>query len=135
MNRAYGAPGKGNMPFDLAHKRFPITYKLSADATSGDRNEEIAKLAKTLERVLRAVLDHHLSTVPEVTPAAFPAKAPRMGKARYRLPISDTDNITSDRLDRSIHLFRLSAANSGGWPHNVSEGVPHSTTEQGVDAC
>ncbi|HEY6845182.1 MAG TPA: hypothetical protein VI320_03100 [Terracidiphilus sp.] len=94
MNEAYGAPSKENMPFDLAHKRFPITYKLSADAASGDRNEEVAKLAKILERALRAVLDHHLSTVPEVKPAEFPAKAPGMGKARFRPPISDIDNRT-----------------------------------------
>ncbi|WP_348270069.1 hypothetical protein P8936_06470 [Edaphobacter paludis] len=94
MNEAYGVPSKENMPFDLAHTRFPVTYKLSADATSGDRNEEVAKLAKILERALRAVLDHHLSTVPEVKPAAFPAKSPGMGKARFRPPISDTDNGT-----------------------------------------
>lgn len=94
MNEAYGAPRRENMPFDLAHKRFPITYKLSADATSGARSEEMAKLAKSLERALRAVLEHHLSTVPEAKPAAFPNKAAGIGKARFRPPISDTDNRT-----------------------------------------
>lgn len=94
MNEAYGAPSKENMPFDLAHKRFPITYKLSADAPSGDRKEALAKLAKILEDALRAVIEHHLSTVPEVKPAAFPAKSPETGKARFRPAISDTDNRT-----------------------------------------
>lgn len=94
MNEAFGAPSKENMPFDLAHKRFPITYKFSADATSGNRKEELGKLAKDLERALRSVLDHHLSTVPEVKPAAFPAKAPGRGKARFRSPISEADNRT-----------------------------------------
>jgi hypothetical protein len=105
MNEAFGTPSRENMPFDLAHKRFPITYNLPADSTSEDRKQQLASLSKILEVAIRDIIDHHFSTQPGISPAVFPAKIPATGKARFRPPLSDADkkNLIG-RTELSINL-------------------------------
>jgi hypothetical protein len=67
MNEFYGKPTRQSLPFDLADNRFPITYNLAPDASEPERKSERDKLAKTLERAIRMVLesDAYLSTLPK----------------------------------------------------------------------
>lgn len=51
INTAFGEP-KGNIPFDLAHKRWPITYKLS-DKNYSDKAEVKTKLIGSLLSALK----------------------------------------------------------------------------------
>ncbi len=112
MNAASGAPSRENLPFDLAHKLFPIVYTYSTENANEDRDKEFKNLVQTLKAKLRAVLDHHREIVPVTKPEAFPAKAPVLGKARFRPPISEGDHRTEigltelcfDAKQRKLHL-------------------------------
>ncbi len=112
MNAAFGDPRKVNLPFDLAHKLFPTVYTYSTEIAKEDRDKEFNNLVQTLKAKLRAVLDHHREIVPVTKPEAFPAKAPMLGKARFRPHISEGDHrteigLTESRFDakpRKLHL-------------------------------
>jgi hypothetical protein len=93
MNDAYGSPTRENMPFDLAHKRFPITYSLPADATQDARKQQLAELAKILEGAIRDIFDH-MAGKPKTSPPVFPMKMPILGNARFRPPLSDVNKKT-----------------------------------------
>ncbi len=85
MNAAYGPPTREDLPFDLAHLRWPITYSLAEDGPAEVKREEKRKLAKTLEAALRA----SLGTVPTplvAEPPPFPQAAAKDGPARFRAP-------------------------------------------------
>ncbi|WP_447965288.1 hypothetical protein [Nitrospira sp. Ecomares 2.1] len=53
MNTAYGNP-EGNMPFDFAHKRWPISYKLSKSNKTRN-HEEQGKLIQGLEKAIKDI--------------------------------------------------------------------------------
>jgi len=54
MNTSYGEP-KDNLPFDLAHKRWPITYKLNKENI--ENKVEIKNVfVKTLEDAMEPIL-------------------------------------------------------------------------------
>ena len=54
MNISYGSPN-GNLPFDLAHKRWPITYALS-DESVDEKSSVQDTLVKTLEKAIKPIL-------------------------------------------------------------------------------
>lgn len=54
MNDTYGGPD-GNMPFDLAHKRWPITYSLS-ESNFENKAEVRTVLVKDLESAIKPIL-------------------------------------------------------------------------------
>ena len=56
MNTAYGEPSDQNLPFDLKHLRWPITYSLPEDATPKVKAEEKKKLASIFLKAIRASL-------------------------------------------------------------------------------
>ena len=58
MNDAYGRPSNVNLPFNLAHMRFPITYTLAED-NAGDTEPRLARnsLTKSLEAALRSIFE------------------------------------------------------------------------------
>ncbi|HLQ26817.1 MAG TPA: hypothetical protein VK138_13190 [Acidiferrobacterales bacterium] len=49
MNAAFGAPSKTNLPFDMRHMRYPVTYELSENANAEDY---YAKAKKSLGELL-----------------------------------------------------------------------------------
>src|SRR5207245_2009949 len=51
MNTEFGDPG--SLPFDLRHRRFPITYRLPAEADSQDQKRIRRELANSLFLALR----------------------------------------------------------------------------------
>jgi hypothetical protein len=55
MNDSYGKPSEINMPFNLAHTRFPITYSLSEAAGQEDRNNTQRTLGKKFEIAFRNI--------------------------------------------------------------------------------
>lgn len=54
MNRHYGQPDK--LPFDLAHRRWPVQFNLPPGASADDRRKARDALAKTLRGILEAYL-------------------------------------------------------------------------------
>jgi len=72
MNRAYGPPTTEDMPFDLVHRRFPITYALPEDTTDEARRSAREALSKELETALRAIF-----TSPDFSAAAHAIERPR----------------------------------------------------------
>lgn len=54
MNGHYG--NVEELPFDLRHRRGPITYNLSPDCSNEERRNERSKLAKTLSEILAEYL-------------------------------------------------------------------------------
>lgn len=57
MNTVYGEPSARNVPFNLAHKRFPITYRLAEDASEEERKAARKALTDKLESALRTIFD------------------------------------------------------------------------------
>ena len=85
MNVAHGNPK--DLPFDLAHHRYPITYELCDGASEQDRKIVRRELAKKFESALKTLLnsDEFRASVPKppVLPL-FPSQTPLEGKARFR---------------------------------------------------
>ena len=54
MNEAFGCASEG-LPFDLAHRRWPIRYNLPANASVNERKEEESKLVTVLSDAIKAV--------------------------------------------------------------------------------
>jgi hypothetical protein len=69
MNVHYGP--EAELPFDIRHRRFPITYDLSPDASPNTRSEARQRLANELKGALRIILS--LGPRP---PAALHAQQP-----------------------------------------------------------
>lgn len=57
VNDAYGEPTNVSLPFNLAHRRFPISYTLSEHASEEDRKTVRIGLVRALEGALRTIFD------------------------------------------------------------------------------
>jgi hypothetical protein len=57
MNDAYGKPTGPEMPFNLAHRRFPITYTLTEDADEEKRKAARKVLTEKFESALRTIFN------------------------------------------------------------------------------
>lgn len=66
MNTAYGKPDENNMPFNMKHFRWPITYELpencSKEELSTVRKELSKKVARAIELVLEDSIDEKTKT-------------------------------------------------------------------------
>jgi hypothetical protein len=56
MNIAQGKPSQENLPFDLAHLRWPITYSLSEESSAAEEAEEKRTLVALPEQAVRGGL-------------------------------------------------------------------------------
>jgi hypothetical protein len=56
MNEAYGKPTSSDMPFNLAHRRFPIRYTLTEGASEEEKKTARKALTDTFESALRTIL-------------------------------------------------------------------------------
>lgn len=61
MNTAFGEPGE-DLPFDMRHVRYPLTYKLKEDATPEEKKEVIANFVKDLAYAIRTILESGILT-------------------------------------------------------------------------
>jgi hypothetical protein len=57
MNDTYGKPTNVNLPFNLAHTRFPITYTLAENASEEERKAARNALTKSFEGALRTIFE------------------------------------------------------------------------------
>jgi len=73
-NKAYGGDPE-DLPFDLRHRRAPITYSLAHDSTPSERNRAKDVLAKALAGALSLCLGKVIQDAAKVI--SFPAAAPR----------------------------------------------------------
>lgn len=71
MNDAFGKPTQEHMPFNLRHRRFPMTYTLPEDATEEERKLAKKSLTDQLESAIRLVIDS-----PDFKALAQPAHTP-----------------------------------------------------------
>ena len=67
MNTYYGAPG--GLPFDLAHRRWPVQFQLAPDASREDRSNCRAALAKEFRKILQSYIEAHAPPKETFTPA------------------------------------------------------------------
>jgi hypothetical protein len=102
VNAAYGEPSRDNLPFDLAHLRWPITYNLFEDAAPEARVKEKEKLTAILEKAIRT----SLKTLPPVVippVSGFVKKITEDGPARFRKP-GEAIGLYDDFGDRSLEV-------------------------------
>lgn len=85
MNTAYGEPSGLNLPFNLRHLRWPITYTLAEDALLEIKAQEKRKLVKILDKAIRDSLAAAPSPILEM-PSPFPEAKAKNGPARFRSP-------------------------------------------------
>jgi hypothetical protein len=57
MNDIFGKPTNVNLPFNLAHMRFPITYTLAENASEEERKAARNALTKSFEGALRTIFE------------------------------------------------------------------------------
>lgn len=57
MNTAFGAPSWESLPFNMRHRRWPLTYTLAEGAETAQRADAREKLAGDLAEHIRAVLE------------------------------------------------------------------------------
>jgi hypothetical protein len=70
FNEHYGLPKQ--LPFDLAHRQFPIRYELSPTATPGEREVQASELADALNERIRDIITG-LGLAPKEDPLAHAA--------------------------------------------------------------
>jgi hypothetical protein len=57
MNDIFGKPTNVNLPINLAHMRFPITYTLAENASEEERKAARNALTKSFEGALRTIFE------------------------------------------------------------------------------
>lgn len=72
FNRHYGKPDR--LPFDLAHRRFPVEYTLAPDASSSERERALQVLTHALTQQLRTIVDR-IGLLEPTDPEEIPAHA------------------------------------------------------------
>jgi hypothetical protein len=92
MNTHYGPPEA--LPFDLAHRRWPLQYALAPDATNGERLAIKSALAAQLTPILKAYLavQARRNSVAAVDPnhkADVRADFVRYGSSKYKFKVSN----------------------------------------------
>jgi hypothetical protein len=78
LNLSYG--DARTLPFDIAHRRHPITFSLQKNATKGQVQKEKKDLVKKLVEALEPYLTEATA---QPSALAFPEAQPKMGKAFY----------------------------------------------------
>jgi hypothetical protein len=83
MNSFYGIPNRENLPFDLAHLRWPMTYGLGPETEPATKAEEKRKFTEDLKRAVQASLAQ-VPTPPVPQSPRFEEMSPSDGPARFR---------------------------------------------------
>lgn len=86
-NKAYGGKPE-DLPFDLRHRRAPITYTLAEGATTSERNKAKDALAKALAGALSLSLGKVIEDTAKQT--KFPAMAARENDRSTWVPVRET---------------------------------------------
>ncbi len=86
MNETYGTASDG-LPFDLAHRRWPIRYNLAPGASANERKEEKLKLVTRLTDAIKAIY---------LSGAAKPLNELRILECRATLRIRHSSHRSND---------------------------------------
>ena len=91
INAAYGEPTAQNVPFNLAHRRFPITYTLAVDASEEERKAARKVLTDKFESALRTIFESSEYTQAEAarTPSALDVAALHQKDLDYKDALSN----------------------------------------------
>jgi hypothetical protein len=97
MNTYYGLPE--NLPFDLKHRRWPVRYELSPEATKSQRDEVRVKLSKELAVILGLYLKNRKPQKVYEPIQATINKASYWQKGEYLI-----QRVKDDDRDKNINL-------------------------------
>ena len=97
FNETHGSPE--NLPFDLAHRRWPIRFNLPIDAAAATRDEEKRKLKDALKTAVRSIVSQFDEASPTIRTATVPfvPAEPGDGVGRMRTA-QDYLCLTDDRV-------------------------------------
>lgn len=102
MNGAFGKPTQATMPFNLGHRRFPITYTLQEDASEEERKVARKLLTDSLEKALGLIFksaEFKASAQPSRPPTAIEAAALLQREVNYKREL--------DKLRRGEGIIRV----------------------------
>lgn len=108
MNSAYGSRPE-DLPFDLRHRRGPITYNLQEGATQEERKKAKKQLIKDLSKALAASFGHAIEE--QTAEIEFPAHSAQPDDRAMWLPkgkpieFQDTMPIGANGHDRSVEVL------------------------------
>ncbi len=90
INVAHGEPSAQNLPFNLAHRRFPITYALAEDASEEERKDARKILTGNFESALRMIFEssEYAQTEAARTPSALDVAALHQKDLDYKDALS-----------------------------------------------
>jgi len=90
INTTYGEPTAQNVPFNLAHRRFPITYTLAENASEDERKVARKMLTDKFESALRTIFGSSEYTQAEAarTPSALDIAALHQKDLDYKDALS-----------------------------------------------
>lgn len=126
MNSAFGEPDKDTMPFNIAHKRWPIRYHLEEGATSDVRRTVKAKLVRELKGALFAALE----VVPDKPEADLPSLIHKSKRTCFLddgdligklLPFGETNNGQDIYWDDGPQMFLRVLPESSGQKFNRAQ--------------
>lgn len=101
MNTAYGEPNDKNLPFDMKHLKWPITYHLPEGASDEVKRKARTDLTNKLRVALKAIVESEEFKVSLPKPAEIPkfvAKVPVHGPARFQ-GVGEPVGIIDGRFD------------------------------------
>ena len=90
MNEAYGKPTSSDMPFNLAHRRFPITYTLAEGAGEEEKKAARKALIETFESALRTIFksEEYMAEEARRPPSALDVAAIHQRELDYESAVS-----------------------------------------------
>lgn len=57
MNSAFGEPSAQNLPFDMRHLRYPLSYNLSEDSNNDQRTKQKSGLTKGFKSAIKLIIE------------------------------------------------------------------------------
>ena len=69
MNTAYGEVSMESLPFDMRHRRHPLTYSLADDATNEEKDQVKQVLIKQVSDAILLILQHGTTPTTSIAPA------------------------------------------------------------------
>jgi hypothetical protein len=127
MNEAYGEPTSSNMPFNLAHRRFPIRYALIESAGEEERKKARKSLTDTFESALRTIFDsvEYLAEEAQRTPSALDIAAIHQRELEHEAALTDLRHGNGpERVRKNVEaLFEIIKRNCDELAANYDFGI------------
>jgi hypothetical protein len=108
MNTAFGQPTSENMPFNLAHRRFPIQYELREEDAADKQKQVRQSLSKDLGHAIKLIFGSEEFQKLKLPPTPRPRTAmdEAMDHAEmFGMKTKEVDSITGTGWKQSIQMF------------------------------